>query len=185
MRRLFDDRRLGAGLLLGRIAQGVLALFPESARRGALADVAGKLRDRGWRTGLGGVASGVAGLRRTIREAARAVELGALVGREGPLDEYAELALLDLVDVGSPRALDFARRVLGPLADPASSPRHVETLRSLCRNGFSQKLAAAALGIHPHTLAYRIAQIQPRYGIDLEDAETRLRVHLAVLITAR
>lgn len=184
VRRLFDDRHLGPGLLIGRVAKGVLTLLPESARRTALADVAGKLRDRGWRTGLGGVASGAAGLRRTIREAARAVELGALMGREGPLDEYADLAVLDLVDVGSPRALDFARRVLGPLMDPASSPTHVETLRALCRHGFSQKLAAASLGIHPHTLAYRAAQIHHRYGIDLEDAETRLRVHLAVLIVA-
>jgi sugar diacid utilization regulator len=183
-RRLFEDRRLGDGLLVGRVAKGVLALLPESARRAALADVAGKLRDRGWRTGLGGVASGAAGLRRTIREAARAVELGALLDRRAPLDEYADLAVLDLVDVGSPRALDFARRVLGSLVDPASSPTHVETLRALSRHGFSRKLAAASLGIHPHTLAYRVAQIRRRHGIDLEDADTRLRVHLAVLIAA-
>jgi hypothetical protein len=61
-----------------------------------------------------------------------------------------------------------------------SSPR----LRTLCRHGFNQKLASAALGIHPHTLAYRVAQIRKRHGIDLDDADTRLRVHLAVLIAA-
>ena len=88
------------------------------------------------------------------------------------------------MDVGSPRALEFARRVLGSLADPASSRTYFETLRTLCRHGFSQKLAAASLGIHPHTLAYRLAQIRRRHGIDLEDADARLRVHLAVLIVA-
>jgi purine catabolism regulator len=98
--------------------------------------------------------------------------------------EYGDLAVLDLVDVGSPRALEFARRVLGSLVDPGASAMQLETLRMLCRHGFSQKLAAAALGIHPHTLAYRVAQIRQRHGIDLEDADTRLRVHLAVLIVA-
>ena len=44
------------------------------------------------------------------------------------------------------------------------------------------KLAAAALGIHPHTLSYRLSQIQRHFGLDLDDVETRLRVHLAVLI---
>lgn len=182
VRRLFDDRRLSEGLMIGRVAQGVLALLCESAQRTALADIAGKLRDRGWRSGAGGVASGAAGLRRTIREATRAVEIGALLDRPGPVDDYADLAVLDLVDVGSPRALEFAQRVLGSLFESGSNAVQLETLRMLCRHGFNQKLAAASLGIHPHTLAYRVAQIHKRHGIDLDDADTRLRVHLAVLI---
>jgi len=184
VRRLLDDRRLGERLLLGRVGQGVLALLPESTQRSALADIAGKLRDRGWRVGVGDVGSGAVGLRRTIREATRAVELGALLDRQGPVDEYQDLAVLDLVDVGSPRARDFAQRVLGSLLDAQTNAMQLETLRTYCRHGFNQKLAAAELAIHPHTLAYRIAQIRQRFGIDLDDAETRLRVHLAVMIAA-
>ncbi len=182
VRRLFDDRRLGDGSMISRVAQGVIAVLPEGAQRSALADIAGKLRDRGWRSGVGGVASGAVGLRRTIREATRAVELGALLDRQGPIDEYSDLAVLDLIGVGSPRALEFARRVLGSLLDPGANAVYLETLHMLCRHGFNQKLAAAALGVHPHTLAYRVAQIRKRHGIDLDDAETSLRVHLAVLI---
>jgi PucR family transcriptional regulator, purine catabolism regulatory protein len=184
VRRLLDDRRLCDGLLIARVANGVLAVLAEDTQRSALADIAGKLRDRGWRSGAGGIASGAAGLRRTIREATRAVELGALLDRPGALDEYTDLAVLDLVDVGSTRAADFARCTLGSLSDPTANAPHFETIRALCRSGFSQKLAAAALGIHPHTLAYRVAQIRQRHGIDLDDAETRLRVHLAVRIVA-
>jgi len=183
-RTLLDDRNFGSDLVIGRVAQGVLVLLPEGAPRSALADVAGKLRDRGWRAGVGEVGSGAAGLRRTIREATRAVELGTLLDRQGPVDEYHELAVLDLVDIGSPRAREFAHRVLGSLLESDANAMPLETLRSLCRHGFSQKLAAAELGIHPHTLAYRTAQIRQRYGIDLDDAETRLRVHLAVMIAA-
>ena len=182
---LFGDRGLCDGLWIARVAQGVLAVLPANARRSALADVASKLRDRGWRPGVGGVASGAAGLRRTIREASRAVELGALLDRAGPLDEFSALAVVDLVDVGSPRAIEFARRVLGPLVDPQTNPVHLETLGALSRCAFSQKLAAAELGIHPHTLAYRMGQIRERYRIDLDQAETRLRIQLALLIAAR
>jgi hypothetical protein len=36
--------------------------------------------------------------------------------------------------------------------------------------------------VHPHTLSYRLKQIRSRFGIDLDDPEVRLRVHLALLI---
>ena len=45
-----------------------------------------------------------------------------------------------------------------------------------------RKVAAAALGIHPHTLSYRLNRLRERYGIDLDDYEVRLRVELALLI---
>ena len=40
----------------------------------------------------------------------------------------------------------------------------------------------AAFGIHPHTLSYRIKQMQRRYGVDLDNAQTRLRLAVALLI---
>ena len=169
---------------IGRVANGVLAVLPESARRSALADVAGKLRDRGWRSGVGGVASGAAGLRRTIREAARAVELGALLDRPRHSTNTAS-SPCSTWSTSAPRARSSSHGACWARSwTRGSNAVHFETLRALCRHGFSQKLAAAALGIHPHTLAYRVAQIRERHGIDLDDAESRLRVHLAVLIVA-
>jgi hypothetical protein len=94
----------------------------------------------------------------------------------------APVELLDLLDVGSPRAAAFVERVLGPLASADVDASQLETLRALCRSGFHQKSAAHALGIHPHTLAYRVKQIRRRFGIDLDAAETRLRVQLALRI---
>jgi sugar diacid utilization regulator len=182
VRRLLGERGLDDGAVIGRIEEGVVALLPEGADRLALADVAGKLRGLGWRTGVGGPGTGAAGLRRSIREAARAVEIGEVLSRQGPLDCYADLAVLDLVDVGSPRAHEFARRALGALGAPDSNRTHLRTLRALCESGFRHKLAAAALGVHAHTLSYRLAQIRRLHGIDLDDAETRLRVHLALRI---
>ena len=45
-----------------------------------------------------------------------------------------------------------------------------------------RKVAAAALGIHPHTLSYRLNRLREHFGIDLDDYDVRLRVELALLI---
>ena len=79
----------------------------------------------------------------------------------------------------TPQSSAFA---VGALAAPDSNRTHLRTLRALCDSGFRHKLAAAALGVHAHTLSYRLAQIRRLHGIDLDDAQTRLRVHLALLI---
>jgi hypothetical protein len=182
VRNLLEDRPLGHDIIIGRVADGVLALLSDDVDQTALADVAGKLRGYGWRIGVGTSASGTAGLRRSIREATRAIEIGEYLRHPGPLDRYADFAVLDLVDVVSPRAADFARSVLGSLVDSAANAKQLQTLRAVCRSGFHYKLAAAALGVHPHTLSYRLSRLRRTHGIDLDDAETRLRVHLALLI---
>jgi hypothetical protein len=182
VRRLLEELRIPGEIVIGRVEQGVLALLPLEVDPVVLSDIAGKLRGRGWRTGVGSPGADAGGLRRSIREAVRAIEIGEMLAREGPIDRYGELAVLDLVDVGSPRSVEFARRVLGPLVDPAKHRTHLQTLRALCRSGFRHKLAAADLSVHPHTLSYRLTQIRRRFGLDLDDAETRLRVHLALLI---
>lgn len=166
----------------GRIHDGVLALFPEPVHTPAIAEIAPKLSPRRWRIGVGTPSDDAETLRRSAREARRAIEIGALVRKDELVYRYAELTLYDLIDVGSSRAEEFARRVLGPLARPGAGQTYRRTLRALCTHGFHLKSAAAALGIHPHTMSYRLNQIRRRFGIDLADAETRLRVHLAVLI---
>lgn len=182
VRRLLGDPTRSLDFLAGRLPEGILALLPGRTDGVGLEDAAGELRARGWRVGVGCTAADVSGVRRSIREARRAVELGALLDQPGPLDVFAELAVLDLVDAGSPRAVDFARSVLGSLAESDACQSYRQTLAALCRSGFRLKLAAAALDIHPHTLSYRLLQIRQRHGLDLEDAETRLRVQLALVI---
>jgi DNA-binding PucR family transcriptional regulator len=90
--------------------------------------------------------------------------------------------VLDLVGVGSAGADAFMRSGLGPLSGAGDDGSYLETVRQLARHGYSQKLAASALSLHPHTLTYRVKQIQRRFGLDLADPEVRLRVQLALLI---
>ncbi|MCW5892256.1 MAG: helix-turn-helix domain-containing protein [bacterium] len=183
LRSLLARDRSADDLVVGRIQEGILALLPLRAdHTPPLDDVAGFLRKHGWRAGIGGPATGAEGLRRSAREAQRALELGSLLGTENPVCRYADLLLLDLVDIGSPRATAFMQRVLGRLATAEAGDTHRTTLRAVCRHGFHLKLAAAALGIHPNTMSYRLGQIRQRFGLDLEDPETRVRLHVALQI---
>jgi sugar diacid utilization regulator len=160
-------------LWLGRSREGFVAVLPEAA----------DLEDLGERrVGLGSAGRGAQQLRRSAREALRALRIGMLLQSRGQAISYRDVAVLDLVDVGSAGADEFAGSVLGPLVRAGASRAHLETLRQLVAHGHRIKLAAAALSIHPHTLTYRLKQIRRRYGIDLDDPEVRLRVHLALRI---
>jgi hypothetical protein len=180
-RRLVEG--LGASRLwLGRTREGLvaaLALEPQLEQR--LADAAAAL-DR--HAGLGTSGRGLASLRRSAREALRALRIGLALGGAPCLHRYDDVAVLDLVRAGSADGDAFVRRTLGPLLDGGASRGALETLRQLGAHGHRIKPAAAALGVHPHTLTYRLKQIRRRFGLDLDDPEVRLRVELALRIIA-
>lgn len=183
LQRRLAERVPASGAVFGRVPEGVLALLPAGAGGAAvLEEVAARLPKRRWRTGVGTRALGASALRRSVRQAKRAVEIGALLREDRRVVRYAEVDLLDLVDLGSARASEFARDVLGPLADSGPKEIYRKTLHAACRHGFHMKLAAGALGIHPNTMSYRAAQLRQRFGIDLEDPSTRMRLQLALLI---
>ena len=171
-----------AEIWVGRYREGFVGLLGEDPDSDVLAAAAEGFFGDEARVGLGSAGREIAGVRRSAREALRALQIGAIVRQTERVHRYADLAVLDLVDVGSPHADDFVRRVLGPLATAGAKKMYLETLRELAANGYRNKLAAAALSVHPHTLSYRVKQIRRRFGIDLQDPEVRLRVHLALHI---
>lgn len=181
IRRGLDARVRGAALWLGRSREGVVALLPARPDGEAPAACAGRLAgDR--HVGVGGSGNGVAGLRRSAQESLRALRIGMALRRPARVHRYDDVAVLDLVQVGSPGSEEFVGRVLGPLLRTGARSRHLETLRQFLAHSQRIKLASAALSIHPHTLSYRLKQIRRRFGIDLDDPDVRLRVHLALQI---
>jgi sugar diacid utilization regulator len=174
--------REGTLIGLGRFEKDVLALLALEPDSRALLDLLAMVPPHEGHIGIGGAAEGAASLRRAVFEARRAVEVGRLVHPSERVHRYADLALLDVVNVGSSTAEGYAARVLGALARPGTGATYRRTLDAFLRHGMRRKVAAAALGIHPHTLSYRLNRLRERYGIDLEDYEVRLRVELALLI---
>jgi sugar diacid utilization regulator len=171
-------RQLRARVWLGRSREGFVALLPPDPDRRALAGAVGSAaHDR--HVGVGRPGRGVEGLRRSAREALRALRIGALQRRGERVHRFEDVEILDLVQVDSAASQEFVERVLGTLLQ-ARARTYLETLRQLVAHGHRIKLAAAALSVHPHTLTYRLKQIRRRFGIDLDDPDVRLRVQLAL-----
>ncbi|MCU0484032.1 MAG: helix-turn-helix domain-containing protein, partial [Chloroflexi bacterium] len=85
-----------------------------------------------------------------------------------------------------PDGMVQARLLLGPLLVGRSSlvRERLATLRVILdRPGLTE--AAAALGVHRNTVAYRIRRIESLGGWDLQDPELRLALSIAVRLVQR
>jgi sugar diacid utilization regulator len=182
LRRRLAARLAGASVWVGRTREGFLAVLPEAPEPKDLAAAVEGLLGEDARVGIGSAGRDLDGLRRSAREALRALRIGQSLGGPKRARTFAEVAVLDLVGVDSARAGEFMRSVLGPLATAGAGETHLETLRQLGASNYNLKLAAAALSVHPHTLSYRVRQLRRRFGLDLDDPEVRLRVQLALLV---
>jgi hypothetical protein len=180
LRSRLAQRLPAAALRLGRTREGFVAALPEDPQLAQRLESAASAVDA--RVGLGTSGRGVASLRRSAGEALRALRIGAALDGAARVHRYEEVAVLDLVRAGTPDSDAFVRRTLGPLLDAGASRSSLETLRQLGAHGHRIKPAAAALGIHPHTLTYRLKQLRRRFGLELDDPELRLRVQLALRI---
>ena len=76
----------------------------------------------------------------------------------------------------------FVRSVLGPLIDRdrAKSSELVASVRAFIEAGGRWEPGAESLGVHRHTLRYRVRQAEELLGRDLGTAEDRLEVWLAL-----
>ena len=75
----------------------------------------------------------------------------------------------------------FVTHSLGRLTDPKVRNREqlLETLEAYLAKG-SVKDAAGALGLHRHTVLYRLEKLKELLGGDLDVPATRLRLQLAL-----
>jgi purine catabolism regulator len=116
-----------------------------------------------------------------VRRARQAVEHGR--ARSRPVTAFAELTasgLGALLDPGGTRA--FAESLLGPLvaADRAGAGDLVESLRVWLAHHGQWEPAAAALGVHRHTLRKRVRRAQDLLGRDLDEPGTRAELWVAL-----
>ncbi|WP_284575480.1 helix-turn-helix domain-containing protein [Streptomyces sp. 2P-4] len=191
-----------ASRLLGPGTGGAAARTATGAAAGAAA-----------RTATAGAAvSGAAGAARTAGGAAPAGAPGGPAagiaepgrGLGGLADAWAQASAAARAAAAQPRLGPVARwsalgpyRMLSALAsaapadDPAARPLLGPAQRELARTAEvfldcagQAGRAAAALGIHRQTLYYRLARVEQLTGLDLDEGEDRLLLHMA-LKTAR
>lgn len=138
--------------------------------------------------GISRLAVGLAGLRDAYREAKDAMSISGQLGDSEGTTFYGDLKLYQLLLSVKDRNLEHLRRFysesLMPLVEH-DERKGGELIRTL--NGFFEangNLAKAAidLDVHRNTLVYRLERISELTGLDLNDADNRLILHLALKV---
>ncbi|MFI7424524.1 PucR family transcriptional regulator [Nonomuraea sp. NPDC049684] len=116
------------------------------------------------------------GLRDALDQARR-----ALAHSDGGMTRFADLAgqgLLALLDADTLRA--FSGALLAPLTAYGSRADLVESLRAYLDSNGHWDAAAQRLGVHRHTLRYRMRRVAELLGRDLDDPGVRAELWLAL-----
>ena len=132
------------------------------------------------RAGIGGYHAGFHGISRSYLEAQQAIEAGRKLRPDAVVHRHDEV-IPQLVLAQNPLLAErFVTHSLGRLMDPKLRNRQhlLETLEAYLARG-SVKEAAAALGLHRHTVLYRLDKLKELLG-DLDVPATRLRLQLAL-----
>jgi purine catabolism regulator len=173
-----DDHRVAA----------LLALPPKSDPESALARLAGQLRPRLSAEdviGAGSEVDSVGGVHRSFLEADHVAEAAAGAGDGRPFYRLPDLRLRGLLHLlrEDPRLQAFAERELGPLLahDDESGTSLVAALAAYLAAGGNKAEAAKQAHVARPTMYERLRQIQEVLGVDLEPAESRLSLHVALL----
>ncbi|TMR11719.1 PucR family transcriptional regulator, partial [Nonomuraea zeae] len=98
---------------------------------------------------------------------------GSLAGHEP-----RKVSLLGLLDEGAAQAFSAAQ--LAPLTRYGSKADLVESLRAYLESNGHWDAAAQRLGVHRHTLRYRMKRVTELLGRDLDDPGVRAELWLAL-----
>jgi purine catabolism regulator len=135
------------------------------------------------RCGIGAVALDLGAWRTSFRQAGQALELARRLGEPSPL-YFPDLSVYRLLlpMEHSPDLSSFVDETLGPLFAHESSAEFIRTLEAFFEHHGNLSQTAEALYLHRNTLAYRLDRIEEILNIDLDSAEARLSVQLALHI---
>ncbi|WP_107100952.1 PucR family transcriptional regulator [Streptomyces graminilatus] len=127
--------------------------------------------------GVGAPRTGLAGLDAGWREASAAARAALAEPRLGPVTEWGAIGPYRLLTALPPDAAQ------DPAVRTLLAPAHRELARTtevyLDRAGQAGR-TAAELGIHRQTLYYRLSRVEQLTGLDLDEGEDRLLLHMAL-----
>jgi hypothetical protein len=138
--------------------------------------------DGEWRFGMGGPGLGLEGIRRAYLEAREALEIGTALQMEGPLHRFDDLLLYHFLRIEPALVERFVDQMLGPLIDYDQRRKGelIKTIEAYFAMDGSVKLAGEALYAHPHTVSYRLKQVERLTTFSLRVPEEKLRMQLAL-----
>ncbi|PMB48280.1 hypothetical protein CEN41_01740 [Fischerella thermalis CCMEE 5330] len=131
---------------------------------------------------------GLQGLRDAYREAKDAVSIALELGDREKSTFYGDLKLYQLLlalkDRSLPHLKRFHHEILGPLLEHDNRKQSdlIRTLEGFFNANGNLAKAAENLDVHRNTLVYRLERIAELTELDLDDADNRLILHLALKI---
>ncbi|MEU9452545.1 helix-turn-helix domain-containing protein [Streptomyces sp. NPDC048277] len=170
-----------AARLLKEAQEGGAASARAAGARTAAAVAAGfagsAAAAQGCAAGVGEARTGLLDLGTVWQEAAAATRAALAEPRFGPVAEWARIGPYRLLTALPPEASH------DPAVTPLLTPAHRELARTAeayldCAGQAGR--TAAALGIHRQTLYYRLSRVEQLTGLDLDDGEDRLLLHMAL-----
>lgn len=135
-----------------------------------------------WVFGVGGPEPGLEGIRRSYLEAREAFEIGQALASGNRVYRFDDLLLYHFLR-SEPGLVDrFIDQTLGPLIeyDERRNGDLVNTAEAYFDSDGSVKMAGEKLFAHPHTVSYRLKQVEKLTGWSLRDPEDKLRLQLAL-----
>lgn len=126
--------------------------------------------------GIGLPGIGPRGWRQSARQAMKAIEGGLRLSAEKKVFCYSDIALDDAVTYSE----NTRRYFESLLARLNGEPNLLQTLRVYFELRQQRKSAAAALGIHPNTLDYRLERITTLLGVGLDDVSWIAKLQIAL-----
>ncbi|GGT32464.1 PucR family transcriptional regulator [Streptomyces chromofuscus] len=138
---------------------------------------ANRLLKEGARAGVGDPLTGLADLGTAWQEATAAARAALAEPRLGPVAEWSRIGPYRLLTALPPESAH------DPAIAPLLSPTHHELARTAevyldCAGQAAR--TAAELGIHRQTLYYRLSRVEQLTGLDLDDGEDRLLLHMVL-----
>ncbi|MGB3329621.1 MAG: helix-turn-helix domain-containing protein, partial [Thermomicrobiales bacterium] len=134
--------------------------------------------------GVGRSRSGIEGIRQSHQEARQALTLGRRLHGPGHVTSFDQLGVYRLIYAAEnlPELKAFQDEALGLLQDydRMHGAELIKTLEAFFAANCSPKEAATLLHVHRNTVLYRLERIAEITGQDLNDADIRLRMHLAL-----
>ena len=132
--------------------------------------------------GVGSVQGGTTGLTSTLSEAGDAARIAVNRSTTGWFVRVDGLGLeqLLLAWTGNDTFLPAAESLLAPLSDEL-----LETLTAYLDHESGIAATAAALELHRNTVSARVQRAQELLGVDMDDPEVRLALHLACRVARR
>ncbi|MFF3486310.1 PucR family transcriptional regulator [Streptomyces sp. NPDC002701] len=127
--------------------------------------------------GLSASRTGLADLGTAWQEASAAARAALAESRLGPVAHWSSIGPYRLLTTLPPTAADDP--AVRPLLDPAHRElAHTAEVFLDCAGQAGR--TAAALGIHRQTLYYRLSRVEQLTGLDLDDGEARLLLHMTL-----